>query len=289
MAFPESIDCQDERGTRVSNLRDVRGEILIVGHGNAAEPRLDIAFGNAGTTERESFTPDEMAELLVENGLACDHKQITILQVQGGLRLSKQGANKRFIELYRKMQAAKGDASEEAELRGDWGALAMRARDPDVFENNDNIADKDIPFVAMLASALATRGYLGITVSGFRGEVLSRLGARPTNPGPYSGLKVYVTAGMLAESLCSTEASHTEKIRCQDQLLAPCDECLLKSSKSKAGFLKRAKHCQRVLLKSSNPTTRRAAQVCGAEAAYATKQWLFSVNSNEVKDTEIDD
>jgi len=281
-AFPESFECSDGAGVRVASLRDVAGEVLIVGHGNSNEPRLDVAFGPAGDMHRESFTPDELAELLVEEGLACDHQQVTVLIVQGGLRLTKEGANRRLIELTRRIKAARGNKKVLEELQADWSALSMRQRDPDVFENNDNIGARDVPFVALLANALASRGFLNVRVSGFRGEVLPRMGRSPTNPGPYQGLKMYVTASMLAENLCQARPD-LDQHACEDSLLAPCDECMLSLSKTGASYLKRAKHCRTKLLRSSNVADRNSAQACGAEAQYASSKWLFSVKSNEVK------
>jgi hypothetical protein len=284
MAFPESFDCSDSAGVRISSLRDVAGEVLIVGHGNSDEPRLDVAFGPKGNTHRESFTPDELAELLVQEGLSCDHKQVTVLIVQGGLRLSRAGANRRLIELTRRIKAARarGNKKVTEELQADWSALSMRLRDPDVYENNDNIGARDAPFVALLASALASRGFLNVRVSGFRGEVLPRMGKNPTNDGPYRGLKMYVTASMLAESLCR-ERPDLDLHECEDALLAPCDECMLALSKTGASYMKRAKHCRTKLLRSDDIADRNSAQACGAEAEYAQPKWLFTVKSDEVK------
>lgn len=76
----------------------------MVGHGNGQEPRLDIAFGAGGNVERTSFGPEELADLLIEDGLACDHAKVTLLLVQGGMALSNQQVNKRYIELYRKVR-----------------------------------------------------------------------------------------------------------------------------------------------------------------------------------------
>jgi hypothetical protein len=71
------------------------------------------------------------------------------------------------------------------------------------YENNANLAQREIAFVALLAQALTQRGLIDVEVTGFRGEVLTRLGRSPTNAGPYRGLKMYVTSGMLAESMCT--------------------------------------------------------------------------------------
>ena len=282
-AFPESFDCTDRAGLRIASLRDVRGEVLIVGHGNANEPRLDVAFGPKANMHRESFTADELAEMLVQEGLACDHKQITVLMVQGGLRLSRAGANKRLIEMTRRIKAArrKGDTKVLEELQADWSALSMRQRDPDVFENNDNIGARDVPFVALLANALASRGFLDVRVSGFRGELLPRMSRSPFS-GPYAGIKVYVTASMLAENLCK-EARAVNGHECEDALLAPCDECMLSLTQTGASFMKRAAHCRTKLLASPRVADRNSAQACGAEAQFATTQWLFSVQSRSVQ------
>lgn len=125
-------------------------QIFIVGHGNGQEPRLDVGFGPSGTIDRISYGPEELADLLIEDGLACDHAKVTLLLVQGGMTLSKQQVNKRYIELYRKVSfrlvfnfvfltifskirsRASQTKEEQEELRGEWGSLAMRSRDPDL-------------------------------------------------------------------------------------------------------------------------------------------------------------
>jgi hypothetical protein len=153
-AFPESFDCKDpETHETIATLRDVSGEIFIVGHGNGQQPRLDIGFGPRGTIDRVTYGPEELADLLVRDGLACDQKKVTLLIVQGGSALQDAGVNRRFIELYRKVALLLSSLSlffffdvvfskmrspaaqtvhEQDQLRGQWVALAMRSRDPDL-------------------------------------------------------------------------------------------------------------------------------------------------------------
>jgi len=278
-AFPEPMECTDSKTKKkVANLRDVQGEVLIVGHGNAMYPRLELAFGPKGNLERESFTADEIADLLVQNGLACDHKLVTVLVVQGGQRITTAGANRRFIELFRKMRFAQNEEQANT-FRAEWGALAMRMRDPNTFENNANIPKREIPFIAMLANSLRERGFLNITVQGFRGEVLSRLGRNPTNPGPYSGLKMFITASNLAQGLCRSQTTGKDRRKCVDDLMAPCDSCLLSSAKNGKSFVERLSDCRTQLAAGPNKDS---AQVCGIEAQYANSQWMFSVNSESL-------
>lgn len=147
---------------------------------------------------------------------------------------------------------------------------------------------------------------MNVEVTGFRGEVLTRLGRHPRNPGPYRGLKLYVTSGMLAESFCKDEPTSEARQLCVDRLVAPCDECMLTLASTGKSFLEvrhgrrkrsllsnrvlngllfffpqRSKICQRRLL--ARAETRLSAQTCGAEAAYATKQWIYSVRSKDVE------
>jgi hypothetical protein len=279
--LPESTQCVDPDGLRVSSLRNVKGEILIVGHGNSKGPLLDIGFAN-GNLDRESFSADEIAEMLVEQDLSCDHKRITVLIMQGGLSLSRAEASRRIVELTRRIRTVKGDTKELEELQVELSSVAMRQRDPDVFENNNDIGARNAPFVAMLANALASRGFLDISVSGFRGEVLPHLDRIRNNPGPYNGLRVYVTSGMLAKGVCKKKSTNQARRTCEDELLAPCDECLL-SSMAGASFSKRLKHCRRKLLRSASSTERKSAQVCGAEAQDVTEELIFTVKSDEVK------
>jgi hypothetical protein len=281
-AFPESFQCVDpESHAVVRTLRDVVGEIFIVGHGDGNEPRLDIAYGPRGQVSRTSFGPEELADRLIEDGLACDHTHVTLLLVQGGTALSKQQVNRRYIELYRKIRSPVAQNQRDQEtLRGEWGSLAMRQRDPDLWENNANVAKREIAFVTLLTQALTQRGLMEVEVTGFRGEVLPRIGRHPTNPGPYRGLKMYITSGMLAESFCTDEPNSEARQKCVDDLVAPCDQCMLQLASTGKSFLQRSKICQQRLL--ANPKTRLSAQTCGAEAAYATKQWIYSVHSSEV-------
>ena len=280
-AFPEAMECSDAKGVRVDSLRDVTGEVLVVGHGNANEPRLDIAFGPAGTRERQSLTADELAEMLVDNGLACDHEKVTLLIVQGGLRIGKPGADKRYMELLRKMRATKNEHEKEL-LKHEWGGIAMRQRNPNVFENNDDIHQREIPFVAEVSRALSERGFLNVKVGSFRAEVLGRLGSNPTNPGPYQGLKVYVTASMLAAQQCKAEQG-VKKFQCIDNLMAPCDACLMKPEMQSLKFGERCKACQLELLKS--PKDSASAQICGAEALYASSDWYYEIAAKDTRDT----
>lgn len=105
------------------------------------------------------------------------------------------------------------------------------------WENNANVATREIAFVALLAQALTQRGLMNVEVTGFRGEVLSRLGRNPRNPGPYKGLKLYVTSGMIAESFCKKEPNSEARQLCVDKLVAPCDECMLQLASTGKSFL----------------------------------------------------
>jgi len=70
---------------------------------------VEVGFGPKGDFNRRHYTPDELAELLVEEGLACDTKRVTLVVLSGGLHMADAEANNRYVDLYRKMAIAKNN------------------------------------------------------------------------------------------------------------------------------------------------------------------------------------
>lgn len=285
--IPASHDCFDDNGVEIKTLKDVAGELFIVVHGHPKFPRVELGFGPGGIEGRKMYSPDEMAELLVKEGLACDQRKITLIILTGGMELSKASVDKRYIELYRKMQATKKE-SEHIDLINQWGDLAIRAKDPKTFEQNIDIEEEAAPFATLLAVALHQRGFLDATVTGFRAPVRTRIGLNPTNPGPYAGLQVQINAKRLATRYCKTVAKTVPEIQdCVDKLLAPCDECMLANANTPLNYVQRLAACRKTLRKG-NRAQKRSASICKAHTAFVTSKWTFSVHSGDAADIHGD-
>ena len=275
--MPGSLECKDATGVRVESLRDVRGEVIIVAHGDPMEARLTLGYGKLGDQSRESFSPDELANLLIESGLPCDATQVTLLIVRGGLRVSDTGAARRYAELYRKMTVAKnaGDQNGFELYQNEWAMLGMRQRSARVYEANADIGRAEIPAVVELTMALRDRGLIHVQVKGVRAEVKMRLNRSGGSGGAYRGLEVYVTTKDLATGQCA-KSKNAET--CVDDLLAPCDQCLLANAKSGRSWTTRLSECH-TKLSTSHPD---AAKICGVTHRPISDKWFFSVDSKRL-------
>jgi len=282
--LPISSTCTDSNGVGIKTLRDVSGEIFIVAHAHAVLPRLEIGFGNGGTEDRQQISPDELAELLLDNGLACDHKQITLIVLSGAQALSSPAVNKRYIELYREMQLAT-DEDEKITLRNEWAMLALRARDPQIYDSNINLEAQTIPFAAMLAIALNQRGYADVQVTGFNGPVRSRIGNEPTNSGLYEGLQIEINSKRLAHDVCAKKSKKARKISdCVDRLLSICDDCMLESDGSKS-YSERLSDCRNQLRESGSKNNIAASGICGTKLEYVTSKWIYTIKGSEARES----
>jgi hypothetical protein len=278
---PGGVTCVDATGRQVQNLKDVKGEILIVAHGNAMYPKLDIGFGADGTELRESFTADEVANMLVQDGLACDHHQITLIIVRGGLRLSDDDVKMRYLEIYKKIEFARRAKNKDLleDEKNEWAALAMRQRSPNVFENNDDIGKQEVPFAVNLAFSLKQKGFLDIRVNSFKSEMKARLGSK--QPTRYGGLKLFITTKDVTERYCKHRKSKLAREKCVDNLMAPCDNCLLTIA-GQGTFEERVASCRETLRQSKDKYDRKAAKICRVETKPVRFKDMFSVHSSKL-------
>jgi len=242
---------------------------------------LEVGFGNAGTEERHQFSPDELAELLLDSGLACDHKQITLIVLSGAQALASPAVNKRYIELYREMQVATNE-EEKATLRNEWAMLALRAKDPQIYDSNASLEAQAIPFAAMLAMALNQRGYIDVQVTGFNAPVRSRIGDKPTNPGLYEGLQVELNSKHLAHIACARNGGKKVS-QCVDRLLSICDDCMLESDESKS-YTERLSDCRNQLTESGIKRNIEAAAICRTKLDYVSSRYIYSIKGSEARE-----
>lgn len=276
--IPSAAECHGADNKAIHTLKDVKGNVFIIGHGNGRHPRFEIGFGAGGNTEHESFSPDELADLLVQNGLSCEHAKITLVFVRGGMSISKSASSQRYVELYRRMHAARSN-DDITEATEEWGDLALQVRDPLTFEAVFDASSQETPFITLLGLALRERGYMNVEVAGFRGEIDNRLLKSAPNAGPYAGLQVYATPRLLAFQGCKIIKDHHAREKCVQRLVSPCEECMIENPKGP--FLARINKCRTKLAKG-NKAQKNSSTICMVESVPASEEWTFSISTDSL-------
>ncbi|NJM59358.1 MAG: hypothetical protein HC769_36760 [Cyanobacteria bacterium CRU_2_1] len=152
-------------------------KLYLLAHGHATLPKFVIK-GTDGAKDSGSFTADELAEWMENDGFKKDHRDLELLVCHAGVSVgSLELVKKRqaIANRWKKIQVSAISEQEKENYKQQINKEFMKLhQEPSPFISSD----QTLPMSAQLVQALKNRGYTNIRVISYRGSVLQNFGKK---------------------------------------------------------------------------------------------------------------
>lgn len=163
LSLPDMFDHCLQGGQRKLDNFAPGVKLYILAHGHDSMPRF--------VTKAGSWSAEQLAHLLVNDGLSRDHQHIELLVCNAGQSVNTRKGAAKLMEINTQARRAqdRGEACKATKLEAKFEALATKQQKPRLFEEDPKAKNKKaerkavegllLPMAAQLAQALKNRRF----------------------------------------------------------------------------------------------------------------------------------